>query len=350
MQAAKIHGTRDVRVHDGVPEPVPADCEVLVRVQAVGVCGSDLHYYLEGGIGPATIREPLVPGHELSGDIAGGTGEAFGLPDGTLVAVDPAQPCGGCEPCLAGYPNLCPHVRFLGSPGVDGGLCEWLAVPVRNVFPVPEGFDPALTALLEPLGVAIHALDITRLRPGSGVAILGGGPLGLMLAQVAKTRGASHVRLIEPNAWRRQAALALGADCVHADCREALDATGGRGEDYVLEATNSTEGPEHAARVARIGGKVTLVGIPDGDRFTMTAANARRKALTIRFSRRMGHVYPRAIQLVAEGRVNIAPIASHSYPLRRAPEAFETGAAAGEGFLKAMIYPHDGADLRPGGV
>jgi L-iditol 2-dehydrogenase len=345
MQAAKIHGTRDVRVHEGTPEPVVGEGEVLIRVRAVGVCGSDLHYYLEGGIGPAAIREPLIPGHELSGEIAAGTGEPYGLPDGTLVAVDPAQPCEECEPCRAGYANLCPHVRFLGSPGVDGGLCEWLSVPVQNVFPVPKGFDPALTALLEPLGVAIHALDITKLRPGSGVAVLGGGPIGLMLAQVAKTRGAAHVRLIEPNPWRRQAALSLGADCVHAEPREALEATGGRGEDYVLEATNSADGPEHAAQVARIGGKVTLVGIPDGDRFIMTAANARRKALTLRFSRRMGHVYPRAIQLVVENRVNIAPIASHSYPMRRSPEAFETGAAAGEGFLKAMIYPQEGRPL-----
>jgi L-iditol 2-dehydrogenase len=344
MRAVKIHGARDVRLHEGVPEPAPGEGEVLVRVRAVGVCGSDLHYYLEGGIGPARVEALLTPGHELSGEVAGGTGEPYGLADGTLVAIDPAQNCGRCEQCLAAYPNLCPYVRFLGSPGVDGGLCELLAVPARSLFPVPEGFDAALTALLEPLGVAVHALDITKLRPGSGVAVLGGGPIGLMLAQVAKAAGAAHVRLVEPNPWRREAARLLGADWVHADYREAVEATNGRGEDYVLEATNSADGPEHAAQVARIGGKVTLVGIPDGDRFTMTAANARRKGLTIRFSRRMGHVYPRAIALVAEGRVNIAPIASHAYPLGRSAEAFEAGSEAGEGFLKAMIYPGD----RPG--
>jgi L-iditol 2-dehydrogenase len=164
----------------------------------------------------------------------------------------------------------------------------------------------------------------------------------LMIAQVARVAGAAHVRLVEPNPSRREAALRLGVDTVHADYREALDAAGGRGEDYVLEATNSPDGPEHAAQVARIGGKVTLVGIPDGDVFTMSAANARRKGLTIRLSRRMGDVYPRAIELVAQGRVNIAPIASHVYPLARSAEAFEDANQAREGFLKAMIYP-DGA-------
>src|SRR5262249_4778402 len=124
MLGVKIHGAGDVRVHDGLPEPVPAEGEVLLRVRAVGVCGSDLHYYRGGGIGRARIREPMRPGHEVAAEVVEGTGRAHGLPDGTLVAVDPARPCERCEPCRAGYANLCPNVRFLGSPGVDGGLCE----------------------------------------------------------------------------------------------------------------------------------------------------------------------------------------------------------------------------------
>lgn len=341
MRGVKIHGAHDVRLHAALPEPVPNAGDVVLRVRAVGVCGSDLHYYLEGGIGPATIRDPLMLGHEFSAEVIGGTGEPHGLADGTLVAVDPAQNCGRCEQCFAGYPNLCPNVRFLGSPGVDGGLCELISAPAHTLFAVPEGFDPALAALLEPLGVALHALDITRIKPMSGVTVLGGGPIGLMIAQVARVAGAARVRLVEPNPSRRQAALALGADTVHADYREVLDLTSGRGEDCVIEATNSPDGPEHAAQVARIGGRVTLVGIPDGDRFTMSAANARRKGLILKFSRRMGHVYPRAMELVRQGRVNIAPIASHAYPLARSAEAFEFASRAPEGFLKAMIYPAD---------
>ena len=338
MKAARIHGIRDVRTEE-VPHPTTAPSEVLLRIRAVGICGSDLHYYLEGGIGPAKIASPMTPGHEFAAEVIGGTGEAHGLPDGTLVAVDPAQNCGACEHCAAGYPNLCPRVRFLGSPGVDGGMGEYLSAPGHTLHPVPPHFGPTLTALLEPLGVAIHALDITKLKPMSGVAVLGAGPIGLMIAQVAKVGGASHVRIVEPNAFRREAALELGADSVHADFREVLDVTHGRGEDVVIEATNSGLGPDQACRIARIGGRVTLVGIPDTDEFILNAANARRKGLTIKLSRRMGRVYPRAIALVAQGRVNIGPIATHTFPLSQAPEAFARAAEAPDGLLKAVIVP-----------
>ncbi|GAA4006715.1 sorbitol dehydrogenase [Deinococcus rubellus] len=339
MRRVRLHGPHDLRLHDeGRPEVVPG--EVMVKVSAVSVCGSDMHYYHEGGIGPATIKTPMTPGHEFAATVIGGTGDPYGFQNGTLVAVDPAQNCGHCEQCLAGYPNLCPNVRFLGSPGVDGGLAQYISVPPSSLYAVPQGFSPALAALLEPLGVAIHALDITKLKPMSGVTVLGAGPIGLMIAQVARVCGAAHVRVVEPRAARRVQALAMGADSVHEHYSEILDVTGGRGEDYVLEATTSPEAPEQAAQVARIGGRVTLVGIPDGDRFEMSAANARRKALIIRMSRRMGHVYPRAIELVSQGRVDIAGIATHHYDMDGAVQAFKDAYDAPDGFLKAVIYPN----------
>ncbi|WP_425145257.1 zinc-dependent alcohol dehydrogenase [Deinococcus sp.] len=340
MRTVRLHAAHDLRLHDeALPAQVPG--EVRLKVEAVSVCGSDMHYYHEGGIGPAVIRTPMTPGHEFSATVIGGSGEAYGLPDGTLVAVDPAQHCGHCEQCQAGYPNLCPNVRFLGSPGVDGGLAQFINVPPSSLYPVPPGFSPALAALLEPLGVALHALDITKLRPMSGVTVLGAGPIGLMIAQVAKVCGAAQVRVVEPRAARRAQALHLGADSVHEHYSEVLDATGGRGDDYVLEATTSPGAPEHAALIARIGGRITLVGIPDGDHFQMSAANARRKGLIIKMSRRMGHVYPRAIELVRSGRVNIGGVATHHYGMEGAARAFQDAHEAPDGFLKAVIYPND---------
>jgi L-iditol 2-dehydrogenase len=338
MRTVRLHGAFDLRLHDE-PLPITPAGEVRLRVEAVSVCGSDMHYYTEGGIGPAVIRRPMTPGHEFAATVVGGSGESYGFPDGTLVAVDPAQHCGHCEQCHAGYPNLCPNVHFLGSPGVDGGLAEYISVRPSSLYAVPTDFSPALTALLEPLGVALHALDITRLKPMSGVTVLGAGPIGLMIAQVARACGASHVRIVEPRASRRAQALQLGADSVHEHYSEILDVTNGRGEDYVLEATTSPDAPEQAAQVARIGGRVTLVGIPDGDRFEMSAANARRKALIIKLSRRMGHVYPRAIELVSSGRVNIAGIATNHYDMEGSVQAFKDAHDAPDGFLKAVIYP-----------
>ncbi len=350
MSTVRLHGAHDLRLHhEAVPAHVPG--EVFLKVQAVSVCGSDMHYYHEGGIGPAVIRRPMTPGHEFAATVMDGSGLPYGFVDGTLVAVDPAQHCGQCEQCHAGYPNLCPNVHFLGSPGVDGGLAQYISVRPSSLYAVPAGFSPALTALLEPLGVAVHALDITKLRPMSGVVVLGAGPIGLMTMQVAHVCGAAHVRVVEPRAARRAQALALGADSVHEDISEILELTGGRGEDYVLEATTSPDAPEQAAQVARIGGRITLVGIPDGDHFQMSAANARRKALIIKLSRRMGHVYPRAIELVRSGRVNIESIATHHYDMNGAVQAFKDAYDAPDGFLKAVIYPNGQSEnTQPNGI
>ncbi|WP_293910401.1 alcohol dehydrogenase catalytic domain-containing protein [Deinococcus sp.] len=281
MRRALLHGPHDLRLRDERrPEALPG--EVMLRHSAVSVCGSDMHDHHEGGTGPAAIKAPTTPGHEFAATVIGGSGERFGLPDGSLVAADPAQNCGHCEQCLAGYPNLCPNVRFLGSPGVNGGLAEYVPVPPHSLFAVPEDSAPALTALPEPLGAALHALDITNIRPMSGVTVLGAGPIGRMIAQVARVCGAAHVR----------------------------------GEADVLEATICPDAPDQAAQVARIGGRVTLVGIPDGDRFEMNAANARRKAPIIKMSRRMGQIYPRATELVSRGRLDIASISTHHYDLK----------------------------------
>lgn len=335
MQAARLYGLRDMRV-DVVDDPVSTAGEYLLRVKAVSVCGSDLHYYLEGGIGSAQVREPFTPGHEFAAEVIEGPD---GLAPGTLVAVDPARPCGHCEWCHGGHPNLCPNVVFVGAPPYPGGLSEYTIAPASALFPVPASFDATTSALLEPLGVAIHALDLARLKPLESVAVLGAGPIGLMLQQVAATSGAGDIYVIDPLQYRCDLAAQLGATAT-ATSREAIfDWTGGRGVDVVLEATNSPHGPQHAAEIVRIGGRLILVGIPEGDHFGFDASLVRRKGLTIKLSRRMGHVYPRAIKLVAGGRVNLAPLATHHFPLAQAPEAFALQAAYGDGVIKTVIEP-----------
>lgn len=342
MRAAKIHGVGDVRVHHEGAIPSVKHGEVLVRILAVGVCGSDVHYYQEGGIGTARIEAPMTPGHEVAGEVVNGTGREFGFGDGVLVAIDPAQPCRECETCHAGYQNLCPNVQFLGTPAVDGGLADYMAVPAGNLVRLPAELDATKGALLEPLGVALHALDITRVKPMSGVAVVGAGPIGLLVAQLARVVGAAHVRVIEPHAGRREAARRLGFYSVHADWEEAMAATGGHGEPFVIECTNSADGPVDATSVAAIGGRVTLVGIPEGDAFSLSSGIGRRKGLTLKFSRRMGNVYPRAIELVRQGRVDLDALVSHRYPLACAEEAFATASRLPADFVKAVIYPAEG--------
>ena len=322
-------------------DPGPRPDALRLRVQAVTVCGSDLHYYKEGAIGSSVITQPFILGHEFSAVVDDDRGEALGFPSGTLVAVDPAEPCGHCEWCERGEVNLCPNVKFAGSAPVLGAMREVYDARPDALFKLPDGFDAADAALLEPLGVAIHAIDLAKIKLGASVAVVGVGAIGLLILQLARVVGATQVHALDPIGYRRDLALKLGADSVHDTPQSLLKATNNRGVDVVLEATDAPDGPEAACTVARIGGKVVLVGIPDGNSFSLTASLVRRKGLTIKMSRRMGHVYPRAIELVKDGRVDIKAIATHHFTLERAPEAFALQATRSDGVIKSVIHIGD---------
>lgn len=338
MRAALLHGVRDLRVEEA-PLPERAADEVLLRVRAVGVCGSDLHHYLEGAIGSTKASEPFILGHEFAAEVVEAPEETPELAPGTLVAVDPNRACGNCEWCEAGYPNLCPNVIFAGVPPYQGALAEYITARPDELVPLPEGFDAATAALLEPLGVAIHALDLARLRPMESVAVLGAGPIGLLIMQVARWCGAGQLVVVEPLEYRRDLALKLGADAAVASWEEVKTLTDGRGVDVVLEATTSPLGPQHAAEAVRIGGRLVLVGIPEGDQFTLNASLVRRKGLSIKLSRRMGHVYARAIQMVQRGQVDLGAMMTHRFSLEGTPEAFALQADYGDGIIKSVVYP-----------
>src|ERR1700733_1775691 len=191
MLAARLHAPGDMQVaEEPVPEPGPGT--VLVRVTAVGLCGSDLHWWDEAGIGDARLARPLVLGHENAGVIADGPRR------GQRVAIDPAIPDGTCESCLRGYRNLCPQVRFAGHGGTDGGLREYLAWPTELLHPLPDALSDADGALLEPLGVAAHAVDLGHLRLGGSAAVVGCGPIGLMIVQLLRVAGLTRVLAADP--------------------------------------------------------------------------------------------------------------------------------------------------------
>jgi L-iditol 2-dehydrogenase len=323
---ARLHGKGDVRV---AAEPVeaPRPGESLVRVEAVGLCGSDLHWYEEGGIGDARLADPLVVGHEFAGVVEGGP------LDGRRVAVDPALPCGHCERCLEGHHNLCPDVAFAGHGSLDGGLREYLSWPTEALHPLPDSMDGVTGAMLEPLGVAIHALDLGHVHLGADVAVVGCGPIGLLIAEVARAAGARVALAVDPLPHRRAAAEIAGAELVVAP----EDVPASVAVDVVFEAAGSDAAVEVAMRAARPGARVVLAGIPADDRTSFSAALARRKGLTIVMVRRMGAVYPRAIRLVERGLVDVDRLVTHRFGLDRAGEAFVV-AAARTG-LKVVVEP-----------
>ena len=332
-----LHGPHDARVAPfNLREGKPG--EVLLRVGAVGLCGSDLHYYKDGGIGSARIASPFVPGHEFGGWLEADVPE-LGLQEGALVAVDPNGACGRCAQCRAGHPNLCPNVEFIGAPPHDGAMTGRLWVPRKQVVPLPEGFTPLDAVMLEPLGVAVHAVDLAKPRLLECAAVVGCGPIGLLILQVLRAAGAGDIIAIDPQPHRRALALALGASQAGADVSEVAGWTGGDGVPLVVEATNSPHGFRDAVRAAGIGGRLVLVGIPDGDTYAMPAAEARRRALGVKFARRMGEVYPRAIKLVQSGKVDVSSMVTHQPGLDGGPAAFAAHAADEAGRVKTIIYP-----------
>lgn len=316
MKSVRLHGTGDLQIHE---EPIPeaGAGEKLVRIKSVGVCGSDLHWFAEGGIGDAKLEHPLVLGHEFAGVTE----------QGQRVAIDPAIPCGNCEFCEKGHPNLCANLVFAGHGKTDGAMREWMAWSEKSLFPIPDSISDEDGAMLEPLGVAIHAVDLGKLKAGMTVGVFGCGPIGLLIMQMVKLSGAAKIIATDRFAHRVEAAKRFGADqafLVEDSSRlEAIRAaTNGRGVDAAFEAAGAQEAVDDAFAAVSAGGKVILAGIPDDDRTSFSASIARRKGLTIRLVRRMKHTYPRAIELVSKGLVDVRSIITHRFPLVEAREAF----------------------------
>jgi L-iditol 2-dehydrogenase len=335
MRAARLHGVHDIRI-GSEPDPVPAPGESLVRVRAVGLCGSDLHWFGTGSIGDAVLAAPLVLGHEIAGLVEGGP------LDGRRVAIDPSIACGTCPQCRAGNRNLCPTVRFAGHGGSDGGLRELIAWPTALLHPVPDSVSDADAAMLEPLGVALHAIDLGHVSIGATVAVVGCGPIGLCMVQLARIAGAGTVVAVEPLAHRREAASRLGADVVidpdDAAYPDALDDATHLGADVVLEVAGTDLAVDLAIGAARPGARVVLAGIPEEDATTFRASVARRKGVSLVLCRRMKEMYHRTTPLVAGGRVDVRSIVTDSFGLAQAAEAFDLASRRSGG--KVIVDPN----------
>ena len=317
MKVVRLHRAADLRLHDE-PIPVAAAGETLLHVHAVGICGSDLHWFEEGGIGDAQLVDPLVLGHEFSASTE----------SGERVAVDPAISCGRCEMCQTGNPNLCPQVILAGHGTRDGALREFLAWPMTCLHHLPDSLSFADGAMLEPLGIAIHAADLGKIREGMTIGVFGCGPIGLLILQLVRLEGAIPLLATDRLAHRVDAARGFGAQ--HAllarggrELDELESATHGRGVDVAFEVAGDQEAVDVAFSAVRIGGTVVLVGIPPDDQTGFKASVARRKGLTIKMVRRMKHTYPRAIDLVEAGLIDVRSLVTHRFPLSNAAQAFE---------------------------
>jgi L-iditol 2-dehydrogenase len=341
MKAAVLSTAKTVKIVR-VPRPgSPGPGMAIIKVTATGICGTDLTHF-RGGEGDNKI----ILGHEFTGIVAevgpdSLNGDFQPLQTGIRVAVDPAQSCGHCEMCEKGNPNLCQNLYFLGLYPDNGSLCEYILVQSRACFPLPDSIDDAQAVMLEPLGVGIHTVDLAHIKVGDSAAILGAGPIGLCILQMAKLSGANPIFVSDKFPWRLDIAKRFGAITINCEKEDPVAVvskmTNGRGVDVAIEAAWADYSVQQAIDMARLGGRLVQVGIPHEDSITMKASTLRRKGLTIRACRRMKHTYPRAIKLTEQKLVDLSGLVSHHFPFERVEEAFKLNSTYGDNVVKIVI-------------
>jgi L-iditol 2-dehydrogenase len=342
MMQVNVLQRANVMTMERRPRPEPGPGEVLVRVRAVGVCGSDVHYYTHGKIGPFVVKSPLVLGHEMAGVIEAVGPNVTTRHIGQRVAVEPGVPDRTCEFCRSGRYNLCPNVQFMATPPVDGAFAEYVVMPEDFVFPLPDHMTLEEGAMIEPLSVGVYAIHRSGLRAGQDVVVLGAGPVGLVTMQVARAAGAGAVTVVDLDAHRLEVAKSLGATAIVNASREdpqerVLELTGGRGVDIVFEAAGSAKTAAMAVHLARRGGRVTAIGLPPEDNFPYPLVMAMAKEVDIVTVFRYANVYPSAIALVAAGRVDVKGMITHRFTLEHAERALQVSDRREDGVIKALV-------------
>ena len=334
MNVLRLHGPGALQLH-AEPVPIPGPDEVLLRITAVGLCGSDLHWYENASIGTTVLSAPLVLGHEFAAVIASGPRT------GMRVAVEPADACGTCEHCTAGRSEFCEQLHFSGHAPTDGALRTWMAWPERLLVELPDEISDTQASLLEPLGVALHAVDLAALRRGMRAAVVGTGPIGLLIIRTLRAAGISDVAATDLLPHRADAARASGARQVWLAGEHTGPATS---FDAVFECAGTDAALGTAMGLAAAGGRVILVGIPGSNRTSFEASEGRRKGLALVFCRRMrADDLGRAVDLVAQGRVSLDGLVTETFMLADGAAAFE--ALAQRRGLKVVVRPNPDAAI-----
>jgi L-iditol 2-dehydrogenase len=341
MRAAELIAPLKFRLID-MPIEDPGPGEVQVRVEAVGVCGSDLHAYAEGAVGGTPNFYPMLLGHEPAGKIVKTGAGVTGLAAGDRGALEPALYCYHCEFCLSGHHNVCANIRFLSNPHHPGFFRELVNLPVANFLPIPTemSFDEA--ALAEPLAIAMHSLRLASIGPGETVAVIGAGPIGLLTIAALRAAKAGRVWAVEPLAHRRELALGLGADVAiepEEAVAEILHGTGQRGVDCAIDCAAGEHSTSQAIQLARNAGRVALTGIHSTPMVSMDGSSMRRKELTIFNVRRSNHETEEALELLQAHPEWFRPLLTHSREVECIDEAFAIASQYRDGVGKMIVRP-----------
>lgn len=335
MRASVLQGVRELALEERpVPEPGPRD--VLIQVTAVGVCGSDVHYYTHGRIGPFVVEKPLVLGHEPAGIVVGRGPGVTRHQVGQRVSLEPGVPCFQCTQCLAGRYNLCPDMRFFATPPIDGALCEYVTLHEAFAHPVPDSLSDDAAALLEPLSVGVWACQKGRVGPGSRVLVNGAGPIGLVCAQCALAFGATDVVVADVNPGRLRLAADLGAT-------ETIDVSAvplgeaGVEPDILIECSGHPAAIKSAVATVARAGRAVLVGM-GGDEIPLPLSHVQNNEIELTGTFRYANTWPTAIALAASGRVDLDRLVTGHFGLAETEKALTSG-TTDPNAVKAVIVP-----------
>ncbi|MEM9657486.1 MAG: alcohol dehydrogenase catalytic domain-containing protein [Planctomycetota bacterium] len=343
MLAGVLHGEHDLKA-ERVPSPTPRAGQVRLKLRRAGVCGSDVHYFEHGRCGAFAPSRPFILGHEFVADVEQLGAGVQSLEIGQRVVVNPAASCGQCRACKAGRCNLCQRVVMLGSasttPPTDGAFAEFVVVPAHQCYALPDSMDDGEGAMMEPLCVALHAVNRAGGVAGRTVLVTGGGPIGLLSARAATALGARLVAISEPDAARRSLAIHHGAD--HAldpasgrFVEESRDLSGG-GFDVVFEASGAAAAVRSAMDAAGRGGTIVQIGTVAAGDATLPVNDLMVRELSLLGTFRYSDEFPRAIDLVARGKIDVAPMITGVYPLADVRVALEVACSGGDA-LKVQI-------------
>ncbi|MGQ9472534.1 MAG: NAD(P)-dependent alcohol dehydrogenase [Candidatus Caldatribacteriaceae bacterium] len=325
MKAAVMKDIGKVEIEE-LPIPIPKEDQVLIRIKSVGVCGSDVHYFVEGRIGGYVVNPPFILGHECSGEVVEVGKGVRNLRPGDRVTMEPGIPCGKCEFCRSGRYNLCPEVVFWATPPVDGVFCEYIAHPASFTYPIAPAVSFEEAALVEPLSVGFYAVRRSQVEPGQRALILGSGPIGLVTLEVLLARGVSEVMAVDVSPLRLKKAKELGARYVVNAKEEDLlgqvmDLTQGKGMDVVFETAGSVVTTQMTVELALKGGKVILIGLPSVSRVDFDVIKVIDKELDVLGIFRYANTYKGCVDLLNSGKVNLGSLITHCFPLEKTQEA-----------------------------
>jgi len=342
MKAMALTGIRQMEMVE-IPMPeIKHEKDVLIKMKVVGVCGSDVHYYTQGKIGSQVVQYPFPVGHEGAGEVVEVGAAVISVKPGDRIAIEPAMPCGKCDQCIAGRPHTCRKLKFLGCPNqADGCLTEYIVMPEKSCFKIPDSMTFTEAAISEPLAIGLYAVNQSIPMKGASVGILGFGPIGMSVLLSAIAKGATDLFVTDLIDDRLRIARESGAiwtgNPAKADVVEAIKEEEPLLLDVVFECCGKQEAIDQAVEMLKPGGKLMVIGIPEFDRWSFPVDQMRHKEICIQNVRRQNHSVEETLTLMERGKIDVSKMATHRFPFSRTKEAFDLVTGYRDGVMKAMV-------------